>query len=158
MSLWASLFGFPLNLLPYGCSCSLVQLPLPNFSGFNFDPPSNGRIKSLNGKPWQALNALQETNRMSMDAKASERTGMELYFAPFQGAVAAGVGAFMCAYNKAGQPSHEEHELGMVSAINGACLRLTVRNMTVFARSCGFADLRRVWRGNVVWMLRCRWL
>ena len=37
---------------------------------------------------------------MTMDAKASERTGVELYMAPFRGAVAAGVGAFMCAYNK----------------------------------------------------------
>ena len=59
-----------------------------------------------------------------MDAKASERTAMELYFAPFRpwdptsrldagcgalffrlevparGAVSAGVGSFMCAYNK----------------------------------------------------------
>ena len=42
----------------------------------------------------------QETNRMTMDAKASERTGMELYLSPFRGAVDAGVGAFMCAYNK----------------------------------------------------------
>jgi len=42
----------------------------------------------------------QETNRMTMDAKASERTGMELYMGPFRGAVAAGVGALMCAYNK----------------------------------------------------------
>jgi len=37
---------------------------------------------------------------MTMDAKASERTGMELYMGPFRGAVAAGVGALMCAYNK----------------------------------------------------------
>ncbi|CAK9029157.1 unnamed protein product [Durusdinium trenchii] len=42
----------------------------------------------------------QETHRMTMDAKASERTAMELYFAPFRGAVSAGVGSFMCAYNK----------------------------------------------------------
>jgi beta-glucosidase len=42
----------------------------------------------------------KETNRMTMDAKASERTGMELYMGPFRGAVAAGVGALMCAYNK----------------------------------------------------------
>eukprot|EP00913_Durusdinium_trenchii_P009996 g9382.t1 len=40
------------------------------------------------------------THRMTMDAKASERTAMELYFAPFRGAVSAGVGSFMCAYNK----------------------------------------------------------
>lgn len=27
---------------------------------------------------------LEETNRMTMDAKASERTGMELYLSPFR--------------------------------------------------------------------------
>ena len=43
----------------------------------------------------------QETKRMSMDARVSERTAMELYFPPFKGAISAGVGAFMCSYNKA---------------------------------------------------------
>ncbi|CAE7341441.1 bglB [Symbiodinium pilosum] len=42
----------------------------------------------------------QETNRMSMDARISERTQWELYYLPFRAAAEAGVGAVMCAYNK----------------------------------------------------------
>jgi beta-glucosidase len=42
----------------------------------------------------------QETNRMSMNAVVDDRTSWELYFPPFEAAVEAGVGAFMCAYNK----------------------------------------------------------
>lgn len=42
----------------------------------------------------------QETNRMSMDARMSERSQEELYYLPFRAAAEAGVGAVMCAYNK----------------------------------------------------------
>eukprot|EP00441_Pelagodinium_beii_P041085 CAMPEP_0197632234 /NCGR_PEP_ID=MMETSP1338-20131121/9080_1 /TAXON_ID=43686 ORGANISM="Pelagodinium beii, Strain RCC1491" /NCGR_SAMPLE_ID=MMETSP1338 /ASSEMBLY_ACC=CAM_ASM_000754 /LENGTH=725 /DNA_ID=CAMNT_0043203787 /DNA_START=62 /DNA_END=2239 /DNA_ORIENTATION=+ len=42
----------------------------------------------------------QETNRMNMSAKVGPRTKWELYYPPFKAAVDAGVGAFMCAYNK----------------------------------------------------------
>eukprot|EP00438_Fugacium_kawagutii_P034232 Skav225925 [mRNA] locus=scaffold1500:291021:294655:- [translate_table: standard] len=89
----------------------------------------------------------QETNRMSMDAKASERTGMELYFSPFRGAVAAGVGAFMCAYNKAGGWG-ENMALGFP--------KVTLAELWV--GRYGFADLRFGLRGSVAWMLvRSRW-
>eukprot|EP00435_Cladocopium_sp_Y103_P010567 s57_g2.t1 len=63
------------------------------------DPHLGFRLTAAYVKAVQELRR-RETNRMTMDAKASERTGMELYLAPFRGAVAAGVGAFMCAYNK----------------------------------------------------------
>ena len=33
---------------------------------------------------WCSTEVGQETNRMTMDAKASERTGMELYLSPFR--------------------------------------------------------------------------
>ena len=41
----------------------------------------------------------QETNRNTVSVVCDERTFMELYFPPFQGAIDAGVGAVMCSYN-----------------------------------------------------------
>ena len=45
-----------------------------------------------------ALNS-QETNRNTVDSRASDRTLHEVYFPPFAAAVRAGAGLFMCAYN-----------------------------------------------------------
>jgi len=42
----------------------------------------------------------QETNRKFADSMVDTRTAWELYYPPFEAAVAAGAGAFMCAYNK----------------------------------------------------------
>mmetsp|Transcript_99204 Transcript_99204/g.280920 ORF Transcript_99204/g.280920 Transcript_99204/m.280920 type:complete len:792 (-) Transcript_99204:51-2426(-) len=42
----------------------------------------------------------QETNRKFADSMVDTRTAWELYYPPFQAAVDAGVGAFMCSYNK----------------------------------------------------------
>ncbi|CAE8700401.1 unnamed protein product, partial [Polarella glacialis] len=42
----------------------------------------------------------QETNRNSMDAEVGERAKWELYYPPFKAAVDAGVGSFMCSYNR----------------------------------------------------------
>ena len=41
----------------------------------------------------------QEQNRNTVSVTVDERTFMELYFPPFQGAIDAGVGAVMCSYN-----------------------------------------------------------
>lgn len=51
-------------------------------------------------KHWVLNN--QETNRLSDDAVADERTRHELYYPPFDGAVSAGVSAVMCSYNRVG--------------------------------------------------------
>jgi beta-glucosidase len=37
---------------------------------------------------------------MAINEVVDERTIFELYYPPFEGAVIAGVGSFMCAYNK----------------------------------------------------------
>jgi beta-glucosidase len=42
----------------------------------------------------------QETARMSVSAEADERTRFEMYYPPFEGAIEADVGSFMCGYNK----------------------------------------------------------
>jgi len=42
----------------------------------------------------------QETHRMEQDSVVDARTAWELYYPPFEAAVDAGVGAFMCSYNK----------------------------------------------------------
>jgi len=42
----------------------------------------------------------QETRRFTNNVTVDERTAWELYYPPFEAAVEAGVGAFMCAYNR----------------------------------------------------------
>jgi beta-glucosidase len=42
----------------------------------------------------------QETNRMTMSVEVDEKTAWELYYPPFESTVKAGVGSFMCGYNK----------------------------------------------------------
>ena len=51
-----------------------------------------------NAKHWVQNN--QETNRATVNEVVDERTQHELYYQPFEGAVEAGVGSFMCSYNK----------------------------------------------------------
>lgn len=42
----------------------------------------------------------QETERDSYNSKVDDKTAFELYFPPYQSAIDAGVGSFMCSYNK----------------------------------------------------------
>jgi len=51
-----------------------------------------------NAKHW--VNNNQETWRGDVDEEVDERTQFEMYYPPFEGAVQAGVGSFMCSYNK----------------------------------------------------------
>jgi beta-glucosidase len=51
-----------------------------------------------NAKHWVENN--QETDRDTVSENVDERTRHEIYYPPFQGAVEAKVGSFMCAYNK----------------------------------------------------------
>lgn len=51
-----------------------------------------------NAKHW--INNNQETDRGSVDEEVDERTQFELYYPPFEGAIAAGVGSVMCSYNR----------------------------------------------------------
>ena len=51
-----------------------------------------------NAKHW--VNNNQETNRMTEDSMVDERSRHEIYYTPFEGAIEANVGSFMCSYNK----------------------------------------------------------
>jgi len=52
----------------------------------------------------------QETNRFNVSANVDERTVMEIYGPPFEGAVDANVGSVMCSYNKINQvPACEDY-------------------------------------------------
>ena len=72
------------------------------YLGFALVQPAVKGIQSqkvvANAKHWVLNN--QETSRTSVDELASERTRFEMYYPPFAGAIAAGVGSVMCSYNK----------------------------------------------------------
>lgn len=63
-------------------------------------------IKGLQSKPGVMANAKhfvlneQETDRMTNSSQVDERTLREIYLPPFEAAIEAGVGSFMCAYNR----------------------------------------------------------
>lgn len=46
------------------------------------------------------VNNNQEFNRTTVSENVDERTRFEMYYPPFEGAIEAGVGSFMCSYNK----------------------------------------------------------
>ena len=71
-----------------------------------------------NAKHWVLNN--QETYRDFVSAEADARTRFEMYYPPFEGAIEAGVGSFMCGYNKIhGRWSCESHET-LVRDLKGA--------------------------------------
>ena len=49
------------------------------------------------------VNNNQETDRSDVSENVDERTRYEIYYPPFEGAVDANVGSFMCSYNKINQ-------------------------------------------------------
>jgi len=51
-----------------------------------------------NAKHW--INNNQEWDRFTVDESVDERTRFEMYYPPFEGAIEADVGSFMCSYNK----------------------------------------------------------
>eukprot|EP00043_Microstomoeca_roanoka_P013291 m.130236 g.130236 ORF g.130236 m.130236 type:complete len:782 (+) comp15716_c2_seq1:3-2348(+) len=72
------------------------------FLGYTLVQPAIDGIQSqgviANAKHYVQNN--QETNRGAVSENVDERTQFELYYPPFQGAIEAGVGSFMCSYNK----------------------------------------------------------
>jgi beta-glucosidase len=96
----------------FGPGVNLARNPL-NGRGFEYageDPVLAGKTAAalISGIQSQhviatvkhvALND-QETNRTTVSSDVSERVAAELYLAPFEAAVRAGVGAAMCAYNR----------------------------------------------------------
>ncbi len=93
---------------------NLIRVPRAgrNWEGYSEDPylseemayyevlgiQSNGIIATAK----HYIDNEQETNRNSYSVTVDDRTQHEIYMAPFRGAVQAGVGAIMCAYNRVG--------------------------------------------------------
>ena len=92
----------------------------------------------------------QETNRNSINVLVDERTLYEMYIPPFSGAVSAGVGSFMCSYNRVGGDFSCEHN----ATLNQVSQYPDISNEThmwLLERwwSCG---------GNGIWYLRIWYL
>jgi len=72
------------------------------FLGYTLARPAIEGIQSqkvlANAKHWVLNN--QETDRGSVSAEIDERTRHELYYPPYEGAIAGNVASFMCGYNK----------------------------------------------------------
>jgi beta-glucosidase len=54
------------------------------------------------------INNNQETDRHGVNAVVDERTMMEIYAPPFEGAVEGGVGSIMCSYNRITASTYED--------------------------------------------------
>jgi len=95
------------------------------YLGYTLVQPAVVGIQSqgviANAKHW--VNNNQETNRTSVSAVVDERTQFEMYYPPFEGAIAAGVGSFMCSYNKI---------RGVWSCENGETLRRDLKTRLGF--------------------------
>jgi len=72
------------------------------FLGYTLAKPAVSGIQSqkviANAKHF-VMNS-QETDRMFVSSEVDERVRFELYYPPFEGAIEADVGSFMCSYNK----------------------------------------------------------
>jgi len=66
------------------------------------------------------VNNNQETNRNEMSSQVDERTRFEMYYPPFQAAIDAGVGSFMCSYNKINHVYSCENPETLVDDLKGA--------------------------------------
>jgi len=97
------------------------------FLGYTLAKPAVWGIQSqkvvANAKHWVLNN--QETARESVSEEADERTRFEMYYPPFEGAIEAGVGSFMCSYNKINgvwsceNPTTLKHDLKTVLGFKG---------------------------------------
>jgi beta-glucosidase len=96
----------------FGPGVNLARNPL-NGRGFEYageDPVLAGKTAAALVSGIQSQHVIatvkhlalndQETNRTTVSSDVSERVAAELYLAPFEAAVKAGVGAAMCAYNR----------------------------------------------------------
>jgi hypothetical protein len=81
-----------------------------NFEGFGEDPYLASELAAADVRGIQSQKVVatakhfvgneQETNRMTENSVIDERTLREIYEAPFEASVNAGVGAVMCSYNR----------------------------------------------------------
>ena len=95
-----------------GPMMNMARVPLAgrNFEGFGEDPYLASELAAEDVRGIQENGVVatakhfvgneQETSRESENSVIDERTLHEVYYAPFEASVAAGVGAVMCSYNR----------------------------------------------------------
>jgi beta-glucosidase len=99
-------------MIQLGPMMNLVRSPAAgrNFESLGEDPFLSAELSAADVIGMQSQKVVatakhfvgneQETNRTGVDSRIDERTLHELYYAPFEAAVSAGVGAVMCSYNR----------------------------------------------------------
>jgi beta-glucosidase len=99
-------------MIQLGPMMNMVRSPAAgrNFESFGEDPFLSAELSAADVTGMQSQKVIatakhyvgneQETNRMGGDSWIDERTLHEVYYAPFEAAVKAGVGAVMCSYNR----------------------------------------------------------
>lgn len=98
-------------MLGTSISVHRVQLSGRNFESLAGEDPYLGSVMAFNyilGAQGQGVMTTvkhfafshQETNRTMQDSVVDDRTAWELYYPPFQAAIAAGAGAIMCSLNR----------------------------------------------------------
>jgi beta-glucosidase len=99
-------------MIQLGPMMNLVRSPAAgrNFESFGEDPFLSAELTAADVVGMQSQKVVatakhfvgneQETNRSDVDSRIDERTLHEIYYAPFEAAVNAGVGAVMCSYNR----------------------------------------------------------
>ena len=98
-------------MIQLGPMMNLVRSPAAgrNFESFGEDPFLSAELSAADVAGMQGQKVVatakhfigneQETNRTGVDSQIDERTLHEIYYAPFEASVNAGVGAVMCSYN-----------------------------------------------------------
>jgi beta-glucosidase len=99
-------------MIQLGPMMNLARTPAGgrNFEGFGEDPFLSAELAARDVLGIQSQKVVatakhfvgneQETNRMGGNSQIDERTLHEVYYAPFEASVRAGVGSVMCAYNR----------------------------------------------------------
>jgi len=113
---WGSAMGAEMRgkgvAVQLGPMINLARVPLAgrNFESFGEDPYLSAELVAEDVRGIQENGVVatakhfvgneQETNRETENSVIDERTLHEVYYAPFEASVAAGVGAVMCSYNR----------------------------------------------------------
>lgn len=99
-------------IIQLGPMMNLARVPRAgrNFEGFGEDPYLCAELAAADVTGIQSNKVVatakhfvgneQETQRMGGNSRIDERTLHEVYYAPFEASVSAGVGAVMCSYNR----------------------------------------------------------
>lgn len=113
---WGAAMGAEMRgkgvMIQLGPMMNLARVPAGgrNFEGFGEDPYLSAELSARDVAGIQSQKVVatakhfvgneQETNRFGGNSQIDARTLHEVYYAPFEASVAAGLGAVMCSYNR----------------------------------------------------------